>query len=81
MVVDTERYYNEITSTISLANLHLWEKSIMNAENNRLKNPAVMDILGAGVADSGTKIPVTSIIVATDGERWIELALVLEEMQ
>jgi hypothetical protein len=79
--MDTEKYHNELTSTISLANLQYWEKSIQFAEENRLCNPAAMDILRAGVAESGTKTSTTLIAVTTNGEKWIELALVLEEMQ
>lgn len=77
-----------MTFRISSANQVQWEQAIVAAEATHLYDLAVMDILGAkslcdltvldigaGRADSGLT-PVTA-----EAEKWIDLALSLEEMQ
>jgi hypothetical protein len=81
MVADTDKYFNEMSATIPKADREQWERSISFAEANRLSNLALMDILGAGVADRSPNIPTISTTGSTDEEKWIDLALAIEEMQ
>jgi len=92
MVADTRKYYDDINFRISSADRAQWEQAILAAEATRLDDPAVMDILGAakspgdpavldmvaGDADSGA-CDLTP--AAAEAEKWIDLALSLEEMQ
>ena len=45
MKAETEKYYNEITATLSVANCEEWEAAIVTTEAQRLHDLAAMDIL------------------------------------
>ena len=47
MVRDTALYYDQMSSTVSRALRNMWEAEITRAESQRLRNPLVMDIIGA----------------------------------
>lgn len=94
MVADTRKYYDDINFRISSADRAQWEQAILAAEATRLDDPAVMDILGAAKAKSPGDPAVLDMVArdvdsgacdltpaAAEAEKWIDLALSLEEMQ
>lgn len=78
---ETDAYYKEMTAGLSAADCAKWEKDILAAEAERLSRPAAMDILGARSAKPGDDNLAQPRQVTTDAERWIELALTMEQCQ
>ena len=70
-----------MTASISAAYCAKWDKEILAAEAERLTRPAVMDILGARSAEPDEANVAQPRQVNTDAERWIELALSMEQWQ
>ena len=81
MQAETNAYFKEMTAGISAANCAKWDKEILAAEAERLTRPAVMDILGARSAEPDEANVAQPRQVNTDAERWIELALSMEQWQ
>ena len=81
MQAETNAYFKEMTAGISAAYCAKWDKEILAAEAERLTRPAVMDILGARSAEPDEANVAQPRQVNTDAERWIELALSMEQWQ
>lgn len=79
MVQDTIHYYDQMSSIVAPALKQQWEKEIVGAESQRLKNPSVMDIIGAHEIhfQSGP----TSGEQPQKNMEWLDLALSMEERQ
>jgi hypothetical protein len=81
MVEETINYYDRMTSTIAAADIKQWESEIIQAEEKRLIEPAVMDIIGAQRPDNfNIDVPAEHHLVPV-GEDWCRLALSVEERQ
>lgn len=81
MVQETNTYYDRMTSNISAADIAAWRKEIEQAEERRLVDPAVMDILGARRPDTIDIEVSADPHYAAVGEDWCRLALSVEERQ
>jgi hypothetical protein len=83
MVRVTERYYNQLSSTISAVWRSQWEKDIKKAESQRLTKPSVMDIMGAKIQPVGGVPTPRPRPDGPDrsGTLWLTLALSVEERQ
>lgn len=81
MVQETNKYYNHLTSTIAVADISQWASDIKQAEERRLVDPAVMDILGAKQIDSSNQEIHDHPHITPAGENWCRLALSVEERQ
>lgn len=79
MVRETSLYYDQMSSTVSQALRIEWEKKIIVAESKRLKNPSVMDILGARDVHIDPE-PTDSGPTRSDVD-WLILSLSIEERQ
>ena len=84
MVDQTLAYYTQFESTVSPGALQKWTKEITSAEKRRLKNPSVMDIIGAHPhhpsADSA-QLASNPNLPAGPGAEWLDLAFSIEERQ
>ncbi len=83
MVRETSLYYDQMSSTVPRALKNMWEAEITRAESRRVKNPSVMDIIGARVTrvdPSPNPIPTQSSRSRTEMQ-WLDLALSIEERQ
>jgi hypothetical protein len=84
MVNKTSAYYTQFESTISPVAVRKWTKEITSAESRRLKNPRVMDIIGAHPHQNNAE-PAQSEsapnLHAGVGTEWLDLALSVEERQ
>ena len=47
MVTETQRYYDNVTSTLDPGLLHQYEAQIKNAKATRMENPEAMDIMAS----------------------------------
>ncbi len=47
MVRVTKSYYEQMSASVTTAFCNKWEIDIRKAESDRLKNPSVMDVMGA----------------------------------
>jgi hypothetical protein len=81
MQTQTEAYFTEMTTGISPSYHVKWEAEIRAAEAVRLTRPAAMDILGARPAVVENEHVTKTLQVTSDGERLIELALSMEQLQ
>lgn len=94
MVSQAEEYYSNIVKNIPPVNLWMWEKEIEKAEAEREENISAMDIYQAKISTLVTTGPTAapgpgvgpalssvSNSEPTPLERWIELALYVEETQ
>ena len=81
MVHTTSEFYNQFTSTISTQALKKWTKEITFAEAQRLKDPHVMDIMGARQPDVIVGPPESVTNSNRTGNQWLSLALSIEEKQ
>lgn len=81
MHTETEVYFNKVTATLPIADRHIWERDVVAAEADRLVRADAMDILGANMAEPGISNEARPRQGATDGERWIELGLKMEQLQ
>jgi hypothetical protein len=80
MSKETTVYYEKISSTVSAVLRRTWNEEIINAERHRLENPSLMDILGAQIDDD--QRPDEYRVQATgSGNKWLQLALAIEEKQ
>ena len=75
-------YYDKLTETIPPTDIIEWEEQIKHAEQNRLNDITVMDILGAsqpmeGAGRETMEIPTSHGTV----QEWIQLAMQIEEKQ
>ncbi len=81
MVRDTTLYYDQMSSTVSRALRNMWEAEITRAESQQLRNPSVMDIIGAQeIHKARDPNPTQSGRTQTDLQ-WLDLALSIEERQ
>ncbi len=84
MVHKTSAYYAQFESTISPGALKKWTKEITSAESRRMKNPRVMDIIGAHLhqnnADPAQSESITNCYAGV-GTEWLDLAFSIEERQ
>ena len=81
MVQETQKYYDHITSSIAKADLASWSSSIKAAEEKRLDDPSVMDILGARRCDLSDHDNQTDNHLTSVADDWCRLALSVEERQ
>lgn len=87
MVRETTQYYKMMSETVPEALRRIWNQEIEDAEQSRLKDPAVMDILGAQDVDTNPQSegihvqPLVSGSGPGSTERWLHLALAIEEKQ
>ena len=81
MVQETHTYYERMTSTIAAADIAAWTSEIEDAEERRLVDPAVMDILGAKRPDILNTELSANQHQSPIGEDWCRLALSVEERQ
>ena len=81
MRAETEVYFKEMTAGLAASDCNRWEEEILAAEANRLTQPASMDILGARSAEPADINVAQPREVTSDAERWIELALTMEQCQ
>ncbi|KAF8802333.1 hypothetical protein BYT27DRAFT_7112690 [Phlegmacium glaucopus] len=80
MVKETTKYYDHLTSTAAAADIAEWSACIIAAEAERLKDPAVMDILAAREPKCHTQ-PEPVDQITPMGEDWCRLAIAVEERQ
>lgn len=81
MVKTTSTYYNDLSSTIPSNLRAQWEKEIVSAENNRLHDPAAMDIIGTRQLDGTTESVTNLNRPSSAAPQWLTLALSIEERQ
>jgi hypothetical protein len=81
MEADTKVYFEDMTASLSPADCTNWEQEIQSAEAERISRPAAMDILGAQSAGPDDYNVGQPRHVNTDAERWIDLALTMEQWQ
>ena len=82
MVPKTSDYYTQFSSTISSSAIKKWTKEITSAESRRLKNPQVMDIIGAHPLQVNANLAQSDTNQLTMvGTEWLDLALLIEERQ
>ena len=81
MVEETNKYFDQLTSSIPAADAADWSAAIIEAEKERLEYPAVMDILGAQKYILSELDPLEDQHIASVGEDWCRLALSVEERQ
>ena len=83
MVHKASAYYTQITSTISVVAVRKWTQEITLAESQRLKNPHVMDIIGAREQSGNVELvqgPERNRMLGA-GTEWLNLAFSIEERQ
>jgi len=83
MVRETSLYYDQMSSTVPRALRIMWEAEVSRAESQRVKDPSVMDIIGARetrIDPSPDPIPSHSSRAGSDLQ-WLSLALSIEERQ
>ena len=83
MVQDTSLYYDQMSLMVPRSLKNMWEAEIAHTESQRVKNPLVMDIIGARetqIDPSLDPIPTESCCARTDVQ-WLNLALSIEEQQ
>ena len=84
MVRVTKSYYEQMSATVTTAFRSKWEKDIRKAESDQLKNPSVMDVMGAKVTKekSTGQNPIPSRVDwGHSGSQWLSLAMSIEERQ
>ena len=85
MASETTKYYEKMTGTVPDTLWRTWNRDIQAAEQNRLKNPSVMDILGAQHQASNEQSDRNHIRAGASGsgsrQQWLHLALAIEEKQ
>lgn len=82
MVQLTGVYYDQMSSTVLASLRRTWEHEIILAERERMRDPSVMDVLGARDTDpAGLKEGPDRSQPKGTGPKWLQLALVIEEQQ
>ena len=82
MSVQAESYFSQMTKSVPEHDWQQWEREITDAESRRLDEPAAMDILGAKkISNEDTSMPHDEDATYTSMEKWIQMALDVEEKQ
>ena len=82
MVQLTSVYYDQMSSTVLVSLRRTWEQEITSAESERLRDPSLMDILGARDPDpAGQRDDPDRSRPKGTGPKWLQLALAIEEQQ
>jgi Kyakuja-Dileera-Zisupton transposase len=86
MVRETDIYYHEVTRTVDRGIITVWAGEVKAAEVTRLTDIKVMDIYAARLTDGYPRATPSasasgSATSTAPMDRWIEFALLVEEMQ
>jgi hypothetical protein len=79
----TDEYYARLIQAIGANDVREWEEQIDQAERLRLKDRAVMDIVGSNSPDIGRQAASSSDNDPTQEvtSEWIHLAILIQEKQ
>lgn len=81
MVRVTKSYYEQMSATVTTAFRNKWEIDIRRAESDRLKNPSVMDVMGAKETSTGQNPIPSRVDLGHSRSQWLTLAMSIEERQ
>lgn len=89
MVQETNRIFDDMSSTVPQNFRHIWNEEITRAEKRRLQHPSAMDILGAKEMETDIESDRVWSVGAGAGSgtsgsadrEWLTLALAIEERQ
>ena len=81
MVTETQRYYDNVTSTLDPGLLRQYDAQIKNAEAARMENPEAMDIMASNGFKRNTSISPRSSIEDSPLLNLLQTVLRLEERQ
>jgi hypothetical protein len=82
MAKEATAYYDSLVRGIAPTDLQTWEEQIHEAEQHRLADRSVMDIIGA--RSSGDPDLIDSTVPGTargPAQKWLSLALIIEQKQ
>ena len=75
-------YFSHMSASIPEHDWHEWEMEIRQAESQRLADPTAMDILAARqVSHNDVPQHGEDHLTYTDAEKWIQMAINIEEKQ
>jgi hypothetical protein len=82
MSLEAEKYFSRLTESAPMQLHQQWEKEIQDAEQHRLADPTVMDILQTRDAHyNNLSILDNEQQGCTPAEKWIQMAIDIEEKQ
>ena len=79
-----DSYFEQLSASSPESDRQHWETEIKNAEDSRMQNPELMDILGARsvhLDEGATSHDMSNQQTNTQVEEWIRLGLDMEEKQ
>jgi hypothetical protein len=77
-----DEYYENLLAGITAADLNKWQQEIEQAEQDRMQDRSVMDIMGAVRPTTGPPVvPLASRPVDDSVLGWIQLAIDVQEKQ
>jgi hypothetical protein len=83
MSLTSEDYFARLTSGIDPNHVTEWERQMVAAEQQRVHDRSVMDVVGSiSVPDASPVAPNSETTLSSDiTSEWLQLALVVEEKQ
>jgi hypothetical protein len=79
---ETKIYFSQLATSIKHSDRQRWEKEIKYAEDRRLDDPSVMDIMAAQQVDlDNLQLPRDMEGTIASSAKWIQLAIDIEEAQ